>query len=130
MNKKANPFFGWILKDNPNFWEDNGYKPIALSNFHYYGCNIAKENHLKVYRKQLYINYDMEEESMIELFPCGVASTNHSYMVAIYEWNNAGDTGCPLKIVKQVLTIDEFNQLIMEYIGDNLEGGSYILKQE
>ena len=130
MNKKANPFFGWILKDNPNFFEDNGYKLVDFPNFHYYGCLIAKANHVKVYRKELYIDYDMEDKSAVELFPCDVGSINHSYIVAIYTWNNAGYTGCPLKIVKQVLTIDEFNHLIMEYIGDNLEGGSYMLKQE
>ena len=24
--QENNPFFGWILQENPNFWEDNGYK--------------------------------------------------------------------------------------------------------
>ena len=61
--KKINPFFGWILKDNPNFFEDNGFEKIDNKDYHYFGCTIAKVNHKPVYRKQLYINYDYEEES-------------------------------------------------------------------
>ena len=113
MDYKNNPFFGWILKDNPNFWEDNGYQKIDVSNFHYYGCGIAKLNHLPVYRKHLYINYDMEDDSMVEVFPCNTGVVNHEYIVAVHTWNNAGGTKFSLDIAAQVSTIDSFNRIII-----------------
>ena len=75
--QENNPYFGWILQENPNFWEDNGYKKVNSSNFHYYGCNVAKACNFPVYRKHLYICYDMEEDSMVEVFPCGIGSICH-----------------------------------------------------
>ena len=123
-----NSYFGWILKENPNFWEDNDYKKIDSSNFHYYGCNIAKVNKHPVYRKHLYICYDMEEDSMVEVFPCGIGVVCNDYIIAIHTWNNAGGSKFSLDIAKQVSTIDSFNRTIMENLGDDLENGSYILK--
>lgn len=121
--------FGWILQHNPNFWEDNGYEKINPNDFHYYGCDIAKLNKYTVYRKSLYLCQDMEEESMVEVFPCELGSIHHSHIVAIHTWNNAGGCKFSLDLIKQVSTIDSFNSLIIENIGDNLEDGSYILKQ-
>lgn len=125
---KNNPCFGWILEDNPNFWEDNGYEKINSNNFHYYGCNIAKLNKYPVYRKYLYLCHDIEDQSMVEVFPCELGSIHHSYLVAIHTWNNAGGCKFSLDSVKQVSTIDSFNDFIIENIGDELEDGSYILK--
>lgn len=130
MNKKDNPWFGWILEENPNFWEDNGYKKVDSSNFHYYGCTCAKLNKNPVYRKHLYICYDMEDDSMVEVFPCEYGVIKDAYIVAIHTWNNSGGSKFSLDVVKQVSTIDSFNKFIMENIGDDLEGGSYILNRE
>lgn len=127
--EKDNPCFGWILKDNPNFWKDNGYDKIDSANFHYYGCDIAKLNKLPVYRKRLYICHDMEEDSMVEVFPCEIGGVQHEHIVAIHTWNNAGGTKFSLDIAKQVSTIDSFNALITEYIGTDLEDGTYLLKR-
>ena len=127
---KNNPFLGWIVKDNPNFWEDNGYKKIIPNNdYHYYGCKIAKANNYPIYKKQLYINYDMEDESYVEVFACESGVIKHAHIVAIHTWNNAGGCKFSLNIAKQIFTIDDFNDLIMEYIGDDLEGGSYLLRR-
>jgi hypothetical protein len=123
-----NSWFGWILKHNPNFWEDNGYEKINPNDFHYYGCNIARLNKYPVYRKSLYLCHDMEEQSMVEVFPCELGSIHHSHIVAIHTWNNAGGCKFSLDLVTQVSTIDSFNNLIIENIGDDLEDGSYILK--
>ena len=128
-NLKNIPWFGWILKDNPNFWENNGYEKIDSSNFHYYGCVIAKENRLPVYSKHLYICHDTEDDSMVEVFPCDIGGMNSSYIVAIHTWNNAGGTKFSLDIAMQVCTIDTFNALIMEYIGEKVEDGTYLLKR-
>jgi hypothetical protein len=122
-------YFGWILEDNPNFWEDNGYEKIDSTNFHYYGCNIAKLNKYPVYRKSLYLCHDIEDQSMVEVFPCELGSIHHSHIVAIHTWNNAGGSKFSLDLVRQVSTIESFNNLIIENIGDELENGSYILKQ-
>lgn len=127
--KQNNPFFGWILQDNPNFWEDNGYKKIDSSNFHYYGCDIAKVNKYPVYRKHLYICHDMENDSMVEVFPCSIGCLNNAYIVAIHTWNNAGGIKFSLDIAKQVFTIDSFNALITECFGNELEDGTYLLKR-
>lgn len=124
----GNPCFGWILEDNPHFWEDNGYERIEEPNFHYYGCYLAKVNKHPIYRKKLYVNYDMEDDSMVELFPCDIGGIKHEYIVAIHTWNNAGGCKCSLDALMQLGTIDAFNNFIMENIGDNLDGGSYILK--
>lgn len=121
-------YFGWILKENPNFWEDNGYEKIDSSNFHYYGCTIAKANKKPVYRKYLYVCKDTEDASMVEVFPCDVGIC-HNYIVAIHTWNNAGGSKCSLDVIKQVSDIDSFNNFISEYIGDELEDGSYLLKK-
>lgn len=126
---KNSLWFGWILQHNPNFWEDNGYEKINSDDFHYYGCDIAKLNKHPVYRKSLYLCHDMEEESMVEVFSCELGSIQHSYIVAIHTWNNAGGYKFSLDLVTQVSTVDSFNNLIIENIGDNLENGSYILKQ-
>lgn len=126
-SKTSNPCFGWILKDNPKFWEDNGYKKIDSTNFHYYGCNIAKLNKYPVYRKYIYVCNDMEDQSMVEVFPCELGSIQHSHIVAIHTWNNAGGNKFSLDAVRQVATIDSFNTFIMEHLGDELEEGSYIL---
>ena len=120
--------FGWILKDNPNFWEDNGYEKVNPNNFHYYGCNIAKLNKYPVYRKYLYLCYDTEDQSMVEVFPCELGSVQHNYIVAIHTWNNAGGCKFSLDLVAQVSTIDSFNNLIIKNIGNELEDGSYVLK--
>lgn len=124
---KTCDYFGWILKDNPNFWEDNGYEKIDSTNFHYYGCNIAKLNKYPVYRKYLYLCRDTEDQSMVEVFPCELGSIHHNHIVAIHTWNNAGGNKFSLDFVKQMSTIDSFNKFIMENIGDELEEGSYIL---
>ena len=121
------PFFGWILKDNPTFWEDNGFEKVNTFDFHYYGCIYAKANNLPVYRKQLYIDYDMEEDSAVEVFPIEPGSVCHTYLMAIHTWNNAGGCKFSLDLVCQVSTIDAFNNIIMEHIGNNLDGGSYLL---
>lgn len=123
-----NLWFGWVLEHNPNFWEDNGYEKINPNNFHYYGCNTAKLNKYPIYRKSLYLCYDMEDQSMVEVFPCELGSICHSHIVAIHTWNNAGGNKFSLDLVTQVSTIDSFNKLIIENIGDELEDGSYILK--
>ncbi len=128
-NRNDNPCFGWILQDYPNFWEDNGYKQIKSDNYHYHGCTAAKCNKVPVYKKQLYINSDYEEESSVEVFRCDYGSICHDYVVAIHSWNNAGGTGFSLRIATQVSTIDAFNDLIMEYIGDKLEDGTYLLER-
>ena len=120
-------YFGWILEDNPNFWEYNGYEKIDSTNFHYYDCNIAKLNKYPVYRKYLYLCRDMEDQSMVEVFPCELGSIHHNHIVAIHTWNNAGGCKFSLDLVKQISTIDSFNKFIMENIGDELEEGSYIL---
>ena len=45
--QKNNSCFGWILQENPNFWEDNGYKKINSLNFHIFHLNLKKKlNHL------------------------------------------------------------------------------------
>lgn len=129
MDYKNNPWFGWILEDNPNFWEDNGYKKIIPDNdYHYYGCSIAKANHYPVYRKHLYICHDMEDDSCVEVFPCELGSIKDAHIVSIHTWNNAGGCKFSLDIAKQIHTIDAFNKLIMEHLGDNLEAGSYLKK--
>lgn len=120
-------YFGWILEDNPNFWEDNGYEKIDSTNFHYYGCSTAKLNKYPVYRKYLYLCHDMEEQSMVELFPCELGSIQHNYIVAIHTWNNAGGNKFSLDFVRQVSTIESFNKFIIENIGNDLEEGSYTL---
>lgn len=120
-------FFGWILKKNPNFWEDNGFEKIDTSNFHYYGCERAKANNYPVYRKRLYIDRDMEDDSMVEVFPCDYGSIKHQHLMAIHTWNNAGGSKYSLDILKQVGTIDSFNETIIDYLGNNLDGGTYIL---
>ena len=125
---KHNPMFGWILKDFPNFWQDNGYQEIDTKDYHYYGLTIPKANRFPVYRKQLYINYDGEEESFVEVFPCDIGYIKHDYIVAIHIWNNAGWTGSPLRLVTQVMSIDRFNKIIEEYIGAEVDGGTYLLK--
>ena len=127
--QENNPYFGWILRENPNFWQDNGYKNVDSSKFHYYGCNIAKLNKYPVYRKHLYICHDMEDDSMVEVFPCGVGAVNHDYIIAIHTWNNAGGLKFSLDIAKQVSTIDAFNALIVDYIGEELEDGTYLLRR-
>lgn len=121
-------YFGWILKNNPNFWEDNGYEKINPDNFHYYGCNIAKLNKYPIYRKYLYLCHDMEDLSMVEVFPCELGSIKHNHIVAIHTWNNAGGCKFSLDLVRQVSTINSFNNLIVENIGNELEDGSYILR--
>ena len=126
--KKYNPWFGWILEDNPNFWEDNGFHKVDSSNFHYYGCERAKVNKYPIYRKTLYINHDMEDCSMVEIFPCEYGGIKHQHLMAIHTWNNAGGNKYSLDILRQVGTIDSFNKTIMENLGDDLEDGSYILK--
>ena len=127
--QENNPFFGWILQENPNFWEDNGYKKVDISNFHYYGCSVANLNKHPVYRKHLYICHDMEDDSMVEVFPCGIGVVCHDYIVAIHTWNNAGGSKFSLDIAKQVSTIDSFNTFIADYIGEELEDGTYLLKR-
>lgn len=129
MDYTNNPCFGWILQENPNFWEDNGYKKIDSSDFHYYGCNIAKVNKYPVYRKYLYICHDMEDDSCVEVFPCELGSIKHAHIVSIHTWNNAGGCKFSLDIAKQVSTIDDFNKLIKEYLGEELEDGTYLLKR-
>ena len=106
-----NPYFGWILQENPNFWEDNGYKKYP------------------VYRKHLYICSDMQDDSMVEVFRCGIGVVCHEYIVAIHTWNNAGGTKFSLNIAKQVSTIDSFNEFIVNNIGEELEDGTYLLKR-
>ena len=71
----------------------------------------------------------MEDDSMVEVFPCNIGCVNHDYIVAIHTWNNAGGSKFSLDIAKQVCTIDSFNALILEYIGDELEDGTYLLKR-
>lgn len=41
---KKNDWLGWVLKENPHFWEDNGFQKIDSRDFHYFGCKIAKLN--------------------------------------------------------------------------------------
>lgn len=103
-------------------------KKINPKDFYYYGCNAAKLNKYPVYRKSLYLCHDMEDQSMVEVFPCELGSVHHSHIVAIHTWNNAGGCKFSLDLATQVLTIDAFNKLIIENIGDELEDGSYILK--
>lgn len=121
-------YFGWILKDNPNFFEDNGFEKINNTNYHYFGCTIAKANNMPVYRKQLYINYDYEEESAVYIFPANIGVVNHEYLMAIYEWNNACGDFCQLKLVRLVTTIEQYNQIITENGLEEIEGGSYLLE--
>lgn len=128
LDKGYSPWFGWLLQDNPKFWEDNGFEKIDISDFHYYGCEMAKVNKHPVYRKKLYINYDLEEDSMVEVFSCDYGVVQHWYLMAIHTWNNAGGSKYSLDILKQVGNIDTFNKTIMEYLGDDLDGGTYILK--
>ena len=125
---KHNPCFGWILEDFPTFWEDNGYRKVDIKNYHYYGLTLPKVNKVPVYVKQLYINYDYEEESRVEVFRCDLCSAGHEYLMAIQVWNNAGVTGCPIRIVTPVSTIDRFNEIIKEYIGEEVDDGTYLLK--
>jgi hypothetical protein len=117
-----------LLKDNPNFFEDNGFEKIDNKGYHYFGCTIAKGNNKPVYRKQLYINYDYEEESAVYIFPANIGGVNHEYLMAIYEWNNAGGDSCPLKLVRLVTTIEQYNKIITDWKLDDVEGGSYLLK--
>ena len=128
MAEKINPFFGWILRDHPTFWEDNGFEQIDNSKYHYFGLSIPKGNHCPVYRKELYVNYDYEEEAEVVVFPYEKSPVTHSYIMAIYEWNNAGDTGCPLKQVSHIQTIDEYNKIIEDWGLDALEDGSFLLE--
>ena len=125
---KVNDYFGWVLKDNPNFWEDNGYTNIDVTNYHYFGCAIAKTNNYPVYEKQLWMNYALEEESCVRVFPFEVGSIKHIYLVSIYTWYRDGGSKFSLDIAKQVSSVKEFNEFIMENIGDDLENGSYLLK--
>lgn len=118
----------WQIKKNPTFWEDNGYKKTYPPHFHYYGSEIARINMYPVYVKKLYICRDMEDEALVELFPCEVGVIKHSHLVAIHTWNNSGGTKFSLDAVRQVLTVEAFNEFIMEYLGDNLEDGSFILR--
>lgn len=69
----------------------------------------------------------MEDQSMVEVFPCEAGSVKHRHIAAIHTWNNA--MGCKffLDSVKQVSTINAFNDFIMENIEDTLEDGSYLL---
>lgn len=127
--EKDNPCFGWILQENPNFWEDNGFVKIDTSDFHYYGCERAKLNKHPVYRKQLYVNHDMGDNSMVEVFPCDYGVIKHEHLMAIHTWNDSGGSKYSLNILVQVGTIDVFNKYIMEYLGDDLDGGTYILNR-
>ena len=126
---KNNPYFGWILKDNPTFWEDNGFEKCNTTNYHYFGCKIAAANNRPLYKKQLYIDHDYEEEAAVEVFCCELGSVADNYIVAIYDWNNAGYTGFALKEVRQISTINEFNALIQEWGLDDVEDGTFLLKK-
>ena len=126
--EKKNPYFGWILKDNPNFWEDNGFKKVDSYDYHYYGCATAKLNKYPVHRKTIYINENSEDVSMVEVFPCDIGCIKHNYIVSIHIWNNAGGSRFSLVAAQQICSIRNFNQFILDNIGDNLEDGSYLLK--
>lgn len=120
-DKNANDYFGWVLDNNPNFWEDNGFVKIQSIKHHYFGCNLAKVNHHPIYRKQLYLNYDYEEECAVEVFSCEIGCVQHTYILALYEWNNSGGTDFALKLVRQVSSVSQYNDIIREFGFDKMD---------
>ena len=100
---RGNQYFGWVLRDNPDFWKEQGFE--LKKNPNYYGCEMAKVNHHPVYEKIRYINQDYEEQAAVEVFPCDYGVIKHSHMVFLFEWSNAGGSRYPMIAAKQVDTI-------------------------
>lgn len=113
------PCFGWILKENPFFWENQGF--IKKVNPIYYGCKMAEVNHHPVYEKTGYFDRDCEEQAAVEVFSCDCGVIQNDYMVFLFEWNNAGGSKYPMIAAKQVCSINQYNEFIKEYGFDQLE---------
>ena len=122
-----NELFGWIIKDNPKFFEDNDFEKV-IEEHNYYGCETAKINKRQIYKKTLALNSEAEDYCSVELFSCGCGSISHEYLVFLNYWNNAGYVGYPLRAAKQVSSICEYNDFIIEQEFDNMENGTFLLK--
>ena len=122
---EKNEWLGWVLKDNPHFWEDQGF--CIKQNPSYYGCERARINHHPVYEKIRYINQDYEEQAAVEVFACDYGVIKHDHMVFLFRWNNAGGGNYPMIAAKQISTISQYNEFIREYGFAELEDGATFL---
>lgn len=123
---QKNDWLGWLLRDNPHFWEDQGFHK-ATENINYYGCSRAEINKYPIYRKTLAICSDMEDWACVEVFACDYGVIKHSHLVAISTWNASGGSKYPLDAIKQVSTIHSYNEFIKDYGLDNLEDNETFL---
>jgi len=119
---------GWATYNNPKFWEQNGFR--IKENPFYYGCEIAEDNHHPVYRKELALCSDYEDYCAVELFSCDFGVVQDHYLVFLFDWNNAGYTGYPLRAMMQVSTIQQYNDFIKSFGFDKMEDGETFLIKE